>query len=46
MRKNTNKGVIHIFLIVLGIVIILLLMGFFTSQKNINSTVNTLNVEI
>gem|GEM_PF-2178089 len=45
MQKN--KGVVHIFLIVLGIVVILLLMGFFTSRTNmvsLDSSVNTLNI--
>ncbi|MFH1608398.1 MAG: hypothetical protein ABH951_00055 [Patescibacteria group bacterium] len=42
MQKN--KGVIHIFLIVLGIVVILFIMGFFTSRQNIDSAVNVLNI--
>jgi hypothetical protein len=42
MQKN--KGIVHIFLIVLGIIIILVLIGFFASQRNLNSTVNTLKV--
>jgi hypothetical protein len=42
MQKN--KGIVHIFLIALGVVIVLLLIGFFNSQQNIDSTIGVLKV--
>ena len=39
MKKlKRNRGIIHIFIIILGIVIVLVLLGFFNSvQKNAKS---------